>query len=192
MYQNRLFMTFRVSKVRSSKFCLYLLQTVFLPKFYPYCQQSRTIGSSSCSNGVDFFFLVLYLNFNSCHFAFLNWFLSYSLGSNIYLFLSVAPILLSIFFMLIKGSLSLSLSFIWLRLCSYCVFSYDDDLSGFYFREESMLWLTMLGWEESRFEGWLEYELARECRRGVMNMLWEDCCWDIVYGFLCFVWEINL
>lgn len=99
-----LWTTLKVSKVSSSKFCLYLFQIVFRPKFYPYSQQSRTISSNSYSKGCFLPLLTAYCSFNYFHLDLRNAPISSSEGIKELLFLSLAPIFFITCFIFINGS----------------------------------------------------------------------------------------
>jgi hypothetical protein len=101
------FITLSVSKVRSSQFCLYLLQTVFFPLFWPNFQQSNTISSRSPSKcGLSTYLLGEYCLLSSYNFDFRKDAWSSSLGTCICRLLSAAPIFCSILLILISGNFS--------------------------------------------------------------------------------------
>ncbi len=107
-FKNHFFlMTFSVSKVRSSHFCLYFFHTVFLPLFSPNFQQSSTISSRSPSNcGLTTYLLGEYYRFSSYHLDLRNVAWSSSFGIYICRLRSPAPIFFKILLILIMGSFS--------------------------------------------------------------------------------------
>ena len=99
-----LWTTLSVSKVSSSKFCLYLFQIVFRPKFSPYSQQSSTISSNSYSKGCFLPLLTAYWSLSYFHFDLRNAPTSSSEGRYELLLLSLAPIFFITCFIFINGN----------------------------------------------------------------------------------------